>query len=543
MGIRGKKNYKVRTGARTTSKGLEKELKRKAKRLAQDPTLALPRCTVDVPLIKKLEKKLREVQSHKDNRSALEKLSKKGDRFVRAYAATLLLIHEDKIPYIAVFRGPFGDVGYALRGQTSKEKLVGIQHYDDPRIKMMAFLEEVKKGKLFMFVTENELICTGSVPKPPDEVLDLLPKRLGKGMIGGDSLIYSKDLEKKVVAKMEPWKEPYIVVHWLSAGMDIAKSLYHSRMNKDNTFATCASYMATSNISDYFDVDVIVKPVCKRGVGCGCDLPPKKEEKGSFLSRLGKVKEPTSKEQYLQGKVMDHRFIEKEYQEYLERLREEGKTVYIVENRCYGDSRKDLISSLRLSTEELEVMKVFLEFARGPLISMDPSANKIMTPFWDEVGKDLIDRIIDNKKIAKKVFKELPVPRFQPMAVIQEGKFQIQEQKVRGMLPHLVDPPEMMDFAYECTIAYLVRGRNGASRIIERYQGDDIKLKAAKYAFVKHLDLEKKAGWSYTTHEIGYAEGLDEIVGRITVEDPDKFISGMKELWKATGSTTDLKFR
>ena len=543
MGVRGKKNYKVRTGARTTSKGLEKELKRKAKRLAQDPTLALPRCTVDVPLINKLERKLRDVQSQKDNKAALEKLSKKGDKLVRAYAATLILIHEEKIPYLAVFKGPFGDVGYALRGQTTKEKLVGIQHYDDPRIKMMAFLEEVKKGKLFMFVTEKELICTGSDPKPPNEVLDLLPKRLGKGMTGGKSLICSKDLDRRVASKMKPWIEPYIVVHWLSAEIDIARSLTHSRMNKDNTFATCASYMATSNISDYFDVDVVVKPMCKRGAGCGCDPPPKKEEKVSFLSRLGKVKEPTSKEMYLQGKVMDHRYIEKEAESYLERLKEVGENVYIVENRCYGDSRKELLSSLSLNREEMEVMKVFLDIAKGPIISPDPSANKIMTPFWEDVGKELINRIIDDPKIAAKVLSDFPVPRFQPMSVIQEGKFQIQEMKVREMLPHPIDPPQMMDFAYECTIAYLVRGREGASRIIERYQGDDIKLKAAKYAFVKHLDLEKKAGWSYTTHEIGYAEGLDEIVGRITVKDPEIFVSGMKELWKATGSTADLKFR
>ncbi|RLF66759.1 MAG: hypothetical protein DRN57_06420, partial [Thermoplasmata archaeon] len=209
-----KKNYKVRTGARTASKGLEKELKRKARRLAQDPTLALPRCTVDVPLFRNLEKKLRDIQSRKDSRSYLEKAAKSGDKLARAYAGALLLNHEDKIQYLAVMRTPFGDVGYALRGSTTKEKLAGIQNYDNPRIKMMAFLEEVKKKKLFMFVTDNEVICTGKDPKPPKEVLDPLPKRLGKGMKRVGNTIISPDLEPGIVSKRLPFREPYLVVRW-----------------------------------------------------------------------------------------------------------------------------------------------------------------------------------------------------------------------------------------------------------------------------------------------------------------------------------------
>ena len=537
-----KKNYKVRTGARTASKGLEKDLKRRAKRLSNDPGLALPRCTVDVPFFIKLERKLKEIQRKKDSRAALERASKKGDRLVRAYAAALLLNHEDKIQYLAVLRTPFGDVGYALRGETSKEKLAGVQNYDNPRIKMMAYLEEVKKKKLFLFITENEVICTGKDPKPPKEVLEPLTKRLGKGMKRKGDVIHSPDLDPNTAKKRVPFKEPYLVVRWTPAELDMARSQTHARQNEDNMFATCASYMATDKISNYFEVDVIVKPICDRGEDCPCNPPPEVEEKLGFLERLGKVKTPTNIESYLEGKMMDHRLIEKERDNYEMRLKEADQTVYIIENRCYGRSKEELLKGLKLKGTEYTIVKAFLDLAKGPILSSEKSPNLIMTPFWDDIGMDLLSNIVKDQKIASDVFKDYPVPRYQPLTVIDEAKFLLEEKKVRNTLPKPKDPPNMVEFAYECAISYLVRGNTGASKVLDNFPGDDIKLKAAKYAFVKHLNLAKTSGWSYTTHEIGYALGMDEIVSRIIVSDPDGFREGLKELWKATGSTKELEF-
>jgi len=539
----GKKNYKVRTGARTASKGLEKELKRKAKRLSQDPSLALPKCTVDVPYFKGLKKRLEEIQKHQDNKKALETASKKGDRLARAYAGTLLLLHEDKIPYLAVFKAPFGDVGYALRGSTSKEKLVGIQNYDNPRIKMMAYLEEVKKKKLFMFVTENEVICTGTDPKPPKEVLDPLPKRLGKGMKLSGKVIHSPDLKPGIVEKREPWKEPYLVVRWESANIEMARSLSFSLQNKDNTFATCASYMATDRISRYFSVDVMVRPKCDKGKGCVCDPPERVEKKESFLRRIGRVKESTSIEEYMEGKMMDHRLIEKEIDSYHQKLEEAGETVYIVGNTCYGSDPKRMLGSLTLTGEEKKALESFLSHAIGPIIAPDPSANKIMEPKWKDVGEEVLVDLIGNKNVSKKVFEKFPTPRYQPMNIIQEAKYRMEEKRVRKELPEPKDPPRMIEFAYECSIAYLVRGEEGASRIVEKFTDDDIKVKAAKFAFVKGLNLTRSAGWSYTTHEIGYAEGLDEIVKELVTEEHDTFRRGIVSLWKATGSTKPLEWK
>lgn len=542
MARRGKKNYKVRTSARTASKGLEKELKKKAKRLAKDPTLILPKCTRDVPYFKKLEKKLRDVQGYKDDKSKLTKYSKKGDRLVRAYAGTLILLHEDKISYLAVLRSPFGDVGYALRGQTDKEKLVGVQNYDDPRLKMMAFLKEVKKKKLFLFITDDELICTGKDPTPPKEVIEQLPDRIKGEMRRSINILHSPDIDPSNVQKGKPAKEPYLVINWEPADIYIAKSLTSSRQNEDNTFATCAQYMASAKMTQYFSVETFVRPYCEAGKDCPCNPPPKKEEKLSFLERLGKVKPPSNEEIYLEGRLMDHRLIEKDRDEYHERLEEVGDTVYIVGNICYGKDKTKLIDSLDTTPDEREVFRIFLDIHEGPIISPETSVNRIMAPYWEEMGKSLLERILKDKETASGIYNKYPVPRYQPMTVVEEGRYLLAEKRIRDKLPEPKNPPPMIEFAYECAIAYLARGKEGASKVLKDFPGDDIKLKAAKYAFVEHLDLSKTSGWSYTTHEVGYAQGMDKIVGKIVSEDPESFKNGLKELWKATGSTVDLEF-
>jgi hypothetical protein len=301
--------------------------------------------------------------------------------------------------------------------------------------------------------------------------------------------------------------------------------------------------MATDRISKYFTVQVIVRPKCEKGKGCVCDPPEKVEKKESFLRRLGKVKEATSIEEYMEGKMMDHRLIEKEIDAYHLKLEEAGETVYIIANTCYGSDPKKMLDSLTLTNEERKALESFLSHAKGPIIAPDPSANKIMEPKWKEVGEKVLVDLIGNKNVSKKVFDQFPTPRYQPMNIIQEAKYRMEEKRIRKELPVPKDPPRMMEFAYECAISYLVRGEEGASKIVEKFNDDDIKVKAAKFAFVKGLNLTRSAGWSYTTHEMGYAEGLDKIVKEFVREDPNEFRKGMDRLWKATGSTKPLEWK
>ena len=65
----------------------------------------------------------------------------RGDLLARAYAGTLLLASEGKAPYLAPFSTPFGNVTFAFRGKTRKEKLVAVQHFDEPKWLLLGVLD------------------------------------------------------------------------------------------------------------------------------------------------------------------------------------------------------------------------------------------------------------------------------------------------------------------------------------------------------------------------------------------------------------------
>ena len=136
------KRMRIRTGARTASKVQEKELISKAKKIRKNPDLILPACEHEGRChFDKIRRQIGRVQSVADDDKKLAKLAKSGDQLARAYAATLLLSHSEKAPYLAVFRTPFGEVAYAMRGKVKKEKLIGVQHYDKPKWKLLSVLD------------------------------------------------------------------------------------------------------------------------------------------------------------------------------------------------------------------------------------------------------------------------------------------------------------------------------------------------------------------------------------------------------------------
>ena len=79
--MKGRKKYRIRTGARTASKVKEKELIQKAKKLRKNPDLVLPTCDESCRFcpFDKIRRQLDKISEYSDDEKALEKLSSKGD--------------------------------------------------------------------------------------------------------------------------------------------------------------------------------------------------------------------------------------------------------------------------------------------------------------------------------------------------------------------------------------------------------------------------------------------------------------------------------
>ncbi len=162
------KKYKIRTGARTAAKVQEKELITKAKKIKKNPALVIPKCEHEgrCPL-DKIRRQVNRVRMFADDDKRLKKLAGAGDQLSRAYAATLLIAQSEKAPYLAVFRTPFGEIAYALRGKVKKEKLIGVQHYDKPKWRFLSLVDLATKKGLHIYFTKSGLICKGREEPPP----------------------------------------------------------------------------------------------------------------------------------------------------------------------------------------------------------------------------------------------------------------------------------------------------------------------------------------------------------------------------------------
>jgi hypothetical protein len=194
-------------GIKKTPKNMEKEMLATSKRLADDPSMVVPRLLEEVRKspFAYLEKALSKVQNHRDDPEKLIKLAGKGDQFVRAYAAAISLFASGKLPYLTTANLPIGPVSFAMRGTVDREKLIGLQHFDDPDLRLLAYWDMARSDRLHIYSTEAGLFASVSGPKAPKEyvreMMDNLPYRVTEGSCGHD--------------------RPAVRVRWVSADREV----------------------------------------------------------------------------------------------------------------------------------------------------------------------------------------------------------------------------------------------------------------------------------------------------------------------------------
>ncbi|MCD6383862.1 MAG: hypothetical protein J7L88_05315 [Thermoplasmata archaeon] len=180
---------------------------------------------------------------------------------------------------------------------------------------------------------------------------------------------------------------------------------------------------------------------------------------------------------------------------------------------------------------------------KEPVVVSELNTSQVLRRYWQKSGLEALKKVLGDGEVAKKVFNELPLDSYTPGAMITEGRKMLKEKSLRELLPEPINPPEMIDVVREMAIAYLSRGPEGVGKVLMKIRSDDIKTRAAVYAFIQAFSLQKYSSWSYSPEEIGYAQGLERVIKEVVTEDPKKHMEGLKRLWKETGSTRELKFR
>ena len=505
-----KKFRRMRTFARTASKSMEKKLVENAKKLKEDPYLVLPDCSDNYSAkhFNKIKKTLDKVSRFSDDTDKLEKLANKRG-LDGALAGTLLVANSGKAPYLAVAKYPTGDITYAQRGKADKEKLIAVQHFDDPVLRLLGIKDVSHKKRLHVFSWDNGFLSTGLQPDPPDEFLSYVLKKTSLNYKNGVAVCGC--IKPETVKNKELSKKNYLYIHWKSADVSIGICEDCAKESK-NTFFALTKYMLNPNLSDDFSIEVIGQVV-------------KQRESGDTQ----KVKE------YMSGELNDYEFIKTNMKHREESLKESEEKILILNGTSYGQDADRFIDALKPNKYEKEGLKLILEEIDEPVVLDNVTPNKVLERYWKKHGLTVIDSIIDDEKISKDFFSLDETP-----SEILELVFNYKErQKILSQLPRYKSLPPLAKFADNVVRTYKTFGEKKALSEIKK-KPDNPKGKSIAYAFLLVFGKGSDKKWQFSQVELEYGEFLKQHAKKLIDSKPDNYHKNLKELLVSSGSSEDV---
>lgn len=513
------KKQKVRMRlARTATKVQEKELVQKAKRLMKKPELILPECgsTCKRCAFDKIKNQILKIQQFKDDEKKLTKFAKSGDPLARAYAATLLIAHAGKVPIFAVAQLPQGEVTYATRGKTKKEKLIGVQHFNNPDLRLTGIVDIAKKKGLHIYSTKNKMICIGAESKPPVNFIEEQINAL-KVQKKGDGIYGCRHLTTDNINEDEYFGKPFIKIDWLPAKITIALC---GSCSKGNSFGLIVKRIAAKNIEKDFDLSVCWHPICK--VKCDtCKIENLLDVDYELV------------EEYANRGITDNEFIEKHQKKINDRIKT-GENVFITDNKCYGNNLDEFIKSLNPTIDEEQALRAVLNKYDYPILIDKPTPSKVLSILW-EYGEEAIFAVTKDRELAKKLYKKSKSDN--PSQILVEAKNEAKRQDILATLPKYKKLPNVANFANRIAKAYKTISKDEAIKLVEKEENKDTKVKAVAFAFLLNFDKSKGKEWQYTEIEREYAEYLQEFTQKLLDAKPEDFHDALQELLKSSGST------
>ena len=208
-----KKIRRIRTFARTASKSMEKKIVDNAKLLIDNPFILLPdyEDAYSTKFFSKIKKKFEKINRIKKDIKKLEKLSNKKD-ISGALAGVLLIAHSEKAPYLGVLKYKTRDITYAQRGRSDKEKQAGIQHFDDPVLRLLCFKDMALRKNLNLYSWDDGFVSTGLKPNPPKDFIKFILSKLD--LQTRDIIAICKHLNLKEVKEKQNADEDYLRIYW-----------------------------------------------------------------------------------------------------------------------------------------------------------------------------------------------------------------------------------------------------------------------------------------------------------------------------------------
>lgn len=510
----------LRRGPKRASKVQERKLINNARKLAEDPLKVIPRCEDSCFFCKfgRAEKYIKKISKHKEDEDYLKKYSNRGPGLARAVAGTLLLALKQKAPLLARTKTPDGEITYAKRGNADEERLIGVQHFNDPHLRLLAYTAEAKKGYHFYSWGDN-IVCTAKKDKPPKGYIKHIINSLPYNMKNKGTSIDCPHISGE--------KHPYLKIVWRAADQTL-KLCSRCADNDKNLIHYLSRGMISRDNSQSFDVSGKYNMLCR--TECSeCKLDKSVSLDGDLIQA------------YERGEISDHELLQRYKRDAMRTLVDKSQ-VYIIGDYCYGRDMGALLRQFDYEEWEEEVIKKAIESASSIVLEQG-TVNELLEKIWDEKALDLIKIITKNEEMAETIYQKYGESSINPRDVLRKAMTKRKERDRLSSLPEFKDLPPKAKFANDMARLYKIKGEDSVLRQIDNSNLLDTRMKSLAFGFIKALDKGSTKKWKYNSNEIESGEYLSDYVKKLLNSEGMEYANALQELIKMSGSTSMLTLK
>ncbi len=510
---------RLKLKARIMSKVREKDLIEKAKLLIEDPELIIPECAEDCGScpFNRTRARIEKILRYKDDPAKLARLARGGDKLARAYAATIALAHEEKVPYLAtaVYHG--STITYVMRGKTPKEKLIAVQNFDSPKWRVLGVLDLVDKKGLHFYSYGDHFVCTGRYARPPLEYVKMAAESVGATKMEGDT--YS--------CPHTPSSTNHVEFNWVAAGKKILLCDQCSVKSK-NTLFKRSEGMAVPNPLSEFDISV-VRPLKLVSDTNDC------------TDALNKPVDKALLREYAEGKIGDRELIDHHMEEVVSQLKQTDRRLFIRGEKCYGNDPAPLVQDLTNDPIETKALTGLLSNVEHPVVlDNSDTVNRVLSMYWSTNGRDALEAVVP-KETADRFYRDDSEALASPMKVIQQAVDKSEQDTVVSQIPRYACLTGYGGFVDKITRAYKTKGASGAIAVIDADKSNDHRIRSISHAFYLALGVTTKS-WKFTASELEYGRHLEPFAKKLLESSGSEgHHEAFSEFLKQAGCPDELK--
>ena len=346
-------------GVKRTSKRLEGDILERSKCLWEDASILRPKCAGNCRkcAFDKTFKNIAKLDKIKSNPDALVKMAGRGsDDIFKAYAGTISLYASGSVPYTASAKIGGEDIPFVPRGAVANDKLIGCQHYNDPKIRLMLYNAFAKKKGLTMYSFDETLICSNFDNMPEDYIYDTFWETPYE--FPNDELECQHSKESALVIRIKSADKRIRICK--NCAKDVSSLQYLiSRMISEDILS---------------DVEVTVEHNYHAEGESGIEVIPK-----------DKVKD------YAFGKITDLGLIREVLRKNLGNLRSGENATYVIGQTNYGSDTEKFISALKGSDFEIDALRKYLSAYSDSVVIQTDRASEALSSLWEDSYKEILE--------------------------------------------------------------------------------------------------------------------------------------------------------